>query len=109
MVNFVKDPCFVVVDRVVLDRLMHELPLQSIHHFNVLEVDEDAAGSAAGDVRHFVRLNCHLHVLHCRDQRKHEVVPRVAYLVQQGTASEVYTDVALLHNVPAFVQQIWDH
>ena len=62
MVDLVIDPRLVVVDRVVLDRLVHVLALQSVDHLDLVEGDHGAARGAAWDLGHLVRLQSDLYL-----------------------------------------------
>mmetsp|Transcript_8896 Transcript_8896/g.20960 ORF Transcript_8896/g.20960 Transcript_8896/m.20960 type:complete len:331 (+) Transcript_8896:65-1057(+) len=101
VVDLVIDPRLVVVDRVVLDRLVHVLALQSVDHLDLVEGDHGAARGAAWDLGHLVRLQSDLYRLVPREQRPHMMEARVRHAVEQGPAPPVDADVPFRHAVDA--------
>jgi len=55
MVNFVKDPCLIVVDGIVLYGLINCFFSQSVDNFNLVELNHD---STFGSTRYIVDLIC---------------------------------------------------
>ena len=101
LLNLVEDPSLVIVHSIVLDGLMDEGLLQAVDDLNVIEVDNHTPAGAARDVRHFVCLDCYLHVLEGCHQRELHVIARFRYRVQQGTPAEVDAYMAFLDYVEA--------
>jgi hypothetical protein len=75
LLNLIKNPSLIVVDRVVLDSFLRKMLLESVHNFDLLEHNVDSARSAAWNVINFVCLNSDLDIFDSCDERKHEVPP----------------------------------
>ena len=101
LLNLVKNPRFVVVDSVVLDRFLGKLLFESVYHFDLHEHHVDSARSTARNVVYFVCLNSYLNVFDSGDERKHEVPTRLLVAVQYGATSEVDSNVAFLNSMHA--------
>ena len=54
---------------------MHHALFQAVHHLDVIEVDDDAAGRAAWDLCDFVCLDGHLNVFETGEEGELEMVP----------------------------------
>ena len=60
--NFVEDPSFVVVNRVVFNGFINIFFLQAIDNLNMIKIDDDTASSATWDVKDHISLQCHLYI-----------------------------------------------
>ena len=74
VMNFVEDENFIVVWTVAFDDVMDDVDLEDVDDFDAIEEDHDAAGRAARDVLHFVRLQRRLHRPIRRQEGEHEVI-----------------------------------
>ena len=66
VVDLVVDPSLVVVYCVILYSLPSQFLLQTVHHFNLFELNDNTALSATRYTTDCVRLDCHLNrVVRC--------------------------------------------
>ena len=99
VVNLVVDPGLVVVDGVVFDGGPGQIWFQAVDHLYLLEVNDDASLCTAGNIVNSVGLHCYLNRIHRRHEWHLGVPARLRGALQQGTTSEVNTEVALGHLV----------
>eukprot|EP00350_Pseudokeronopsis_sp_OXSARD2_P005258 CAMPEP_0170544962 /NCGR_PEP_ID=MMETSP0211-20121228/3527_1 /TAXON_ID=311385 /ORGANISM="Pseudokeronopsis sp., Strain OXSARD2" /LENGTH=229 /DNA_ID=CAMNT_0010848741 /DNA_START=239 /DNA_END=925 /DNA_ORIENTATION=- len=97
MVNFVEDPRLVIMDRVVLNRIMHQVLPQPVHYLDVVEVDDHTPTGPTRDVSHLVCLHRHLNILKGRQQGDFEVVAWLRGRSKQGASSKVDSHMTLLN------------
>ena len=74
VMNFVEDENFVVIGTVALDDVVDDVDFENVDDLDAIEEDHDTAGSAAGNVFHFVRLKRRLHGPVRREEGKHEMI-----------------------------------
>ena len=74
VMDFVEDENFVVIGTVALDDVVDDVDLENVDDLDAIEEDHDSAGSAAGNVFHFVRLQRRLHGPIRRQEGEHEVI-----------------------------------
>ena len=74
LLNFVEDPGLIIVNRVILDCLVHHALFQAIHNLYVIEVDDDTACRAAWDFCDLVCLDGNLHVFEAGEERELKMV-----------------------------------
>jgi hypothetical protein len=67
MMNLVIDPCLIIVHRVVLDGLMRQIFVQSIHHLYLVKVDKHSPGGTTWHIVYFISLHGDLHLFKGRD------------------------------------------
>ena len=60
---FAEDPGLVVGDRVVFDGVVGQFLPEPVDHLDPVEVEDDPAAGAAGDVDHLVGLQSDLHLV----------------------------------------------
>jgi hypothetical protein len=101
MMNLVIDPCLIIVYGVVLDGLVRQIFVQSIHHLYLVKVDEHSPGGTTWHIVYFISLHGDLHLFKGRDNGYFQVPPGCGSAVKQSTTSEIDGDMALVYLVQA--------
>ena len=63
VMNLIKHPGFIIVDRVVLDSVMNIFSVKPVDHFYLIKMNHSASTRSTRDVGHLVSLNSHLDIM----------------------------------------------
>ena len=101
MVNLVVDPRLVIVDCVVLDGLPGELLPETVHHLDLLEMDDDTALCTARHIRDCICLHSDLDRVKSRHHGQLRVPAWLRDIWLECASLKVDGDVTFRHLVDA--------
>lgn len=109
MMNFVENPCLVVVDRVLLDRVLGIFFPEPVHNFNCIKHDIYTSRSTTGNIVNLINLYSDLNFLVRCDERHLDVPSGLSVTIKNGATSEVNPNVTLLNGVESLESDEWYH
>lgn len=99
MMDFIKYPCLIVMDCVILDSLISEFFLQSIDYFYFIKIKDKSSTGSTRNVSDLISLNSVLHLMQFSNDRHFPMKTRFTRLRKKSSSSRINTNVTFIHNV----------